>query len=96
MPLEGVFEVELGSEVRFVSIMGGLGDREGRLECLDIVEGDLDEGKDEREVLRLAVALPLELQVATVSEVPIVPLVVGRCIVCMACFVALILLSIGT
>lgn len=28
-PLEGVFEFELGSDVRSVSIMGGLGDLDG-------------------------------------------------------------------
>jgi hypothetical protein len=60
IPLDVVLEVELGSDVRFVAIMGGLGDLEGRLECRDIVEGDLEEGKEEREVLRAAVALPFE------------------------------------
>jgi hypothetical protein len=78
-PLEGVFEFELGSEVRLVSIMGGFGLLEG-LECLDMVEGDREEGKDEREVRRLAPMLPLELALfATVSVVPDVLLVVGRC-----------------
>ena len=84
IPLDGVFEFELGSDVRSVSIIGGLGDLEGR-ECRDIVEGDREDGNDERDVLRLGAALPLELQVAAVSVVPIVPLVVGRC---MAAFVA--------
>jgi hypothetical protein len=60
-----------------VSIIGGLGDLDG-LECRDIADGDREEGKEEREVRRLG-ALPLEL--AVVSVVPVVPLVVGRCIV---------------
>jgi hypothetical protein len=58
--------------------MGGWGDREGR-ECLDIAEGLREAGKEEREALRFAEALPLEAAVALVSVVPIVPLVVGRC-----------------
>jgi len=75
--------------VRSVSIMGGLGDLDGLLECLDIAEGDLDEGKEDREVRRLAGALPLELQV---SVVPVVPLVVGPCwTACIASFVAFVL-----
>jgi len=49
MPLEGVFEFELGSEMRSVSIMGGLGDLDGLLECLDIAEGDLEEGNEDRD-----------------------------------------------
>jgi hypothetical protein len=57
--------------------MGGLGDFDG-LECRDIAEGDREEGNEEREVRRLG-ALPLELPV--VSVVPVVPLVVGRCII---------------
>ena len=76
-PLDGVLEFELGLEVRSVSIMGGLGDLDG-LECRDIADGDREEGKEEREVRRLG-ALPLELVV--VSVVPVVPRVVGRCIV---------------
>lgn len=80
-PLEGVFEFELGSDVRSVSIMGGFGLLDG-LECLDMVEGDREEGNDESEVRRFTPMLPLELVVvATVSVVPDVPLVVGRCIV---------------
>jgi hypothetical protein len=100
-----VFEVELGSDVRFVAIMGGLGDLEGLLECRDIVEGDLEEGKEEREVLRAAVALPFEphvpllagfmVPIASLSVwgIPAFPLVVGRCIACAcsACVVALVL-----
>ena len=90
-PLEGVFEFELGFEVRSVSIIGGLGLLDG-LECLDIVEGDREEGKDEREVRRFAPMLPLEVvTVATVSVVPEVPLVVGRCCIALiATFVALV------
>jgi hypothetical protein len=89
IPLDGVFEFELGLEVRSVSIMGGLGDLDGLLECRDIAEGDLEEGKDDSDVRRFAGALPLELQV---SVVPVVPLVVGRCWrACIACFVALVL-----
>ena len=88
IPLQGVFEFELGSEVRSVSIMGGLGDLDGLLECLDIADGDLEEGKEDRDWW-FAGALPLELQV---SVVPVVPLVVGRCwTACIACFVAFVL-----
>lgn len=47
------------SEVRLVSIMGGfgLGEREGLRECRDIVDGDLEEGKEEREVRRMVLVL---------------------------------------
>ena len=63
IPLEGVLEEALGSDVRFRSIRGGFGDLEGLLECRDMVEGDLEEGNEDREVLRFAVvALPFELQ----------------------------------
>jgi hypothetical protein len=87
--LEGVFEFELGLEVRSVPIMGGLGDLDGLLECLDIAEGDLEGGKEDRDVRRFAGALPLELQVSVVA---VVPLVVGRCwTACIACFVAFVL-----
>lgn len=65
--------------------MGGLGDREG-LECLDIAEGLRDEGNDEREALRFAATLPLELMVVIVSVVPVVPLVVGLCIAALVAF----------
>ena len=64
--------------------MGGLGDLDG-LECRDIADGDREEGKEEREVRRLG-ALPLELVV--VSVVPVVPRVVGRCIVAGAALVS--------
>lgn len=59
-PLEGVFEVELGSDVR--SIMGGLGDLDG-LEFLDMAEGEREDGKEDREVRRLLLAngLPFEV-----------------------------------
>ena len=54
-PLEGAlefeFELELGSEVR--STAAGLGDLEGLL-CFDMMEGLLEEGKEDNEVLRLA------------------------------------------
>jgi hypothetical protein len=50
MPLDGVFELELGSDVRSVSIIGGFGLLEG-LEFRDIAEGDRDDGKDDKEVL---------------------------------------------
>jgi hypothetical protein len=81
MPLEGVFEFELGSDVRSVSIIGGFGLLDG-LECLDMAEGDREEGKDDREVLRLLIPeLPFEMVVVTtVSDVPEFPLVLGRCI----------------
>ena len=62
-----------------MSIKGGLGDLDG-LECRDIAEGDREEGNDDRDVLWFAGVLPLELQVAVDSVVPVVPLVVGRCI----------------
>jgi hypothetical protein len=106
IPLDVVFEVELGSDVRFVAIMGGLGDLEGLLECRDMVEGDLEEGKEEREVLRAAEAppLPFELHVpllawklveAAALSVLVIPafppLVVGRCIAC-ACSACLVAL----
>ena len=65
--------------------MGGLGLLEGR-ECRDIAEGDLDEGKEERDVLRLTPAL--ELEKVVVSVVPMVPRVVGRpCIATLVAFV---------
>jgi hypothetical protein len=67
-----------------VSIMGGFGDLDG-LECLDIADGDREEGKEERDVRRLE-ALPLELPV--VSVVAVVPLVVGRCCIMAAALVA--------
>lgn len=79
--------MELGLEVRSVSIIGGFGLLDG-LEFRDIVDGDLEEGKEDKDVLRLlAMALPLELEAVAVavSAVPMVPLVVGRC---MATFVA--------
>lgn len=59
MPVEGVFDFELGSEERSVSMIGGCGDREGR-EWLDIWEGDREAGKLESEVRRLAQG-PFEL-----------------------------------
>jgi hypothetical protein len=93
-PLDGVFEDELGSERRSVSIIGGFGERDG-LECLDIVEGLREDGKEDKEALRLAAAaaVPLELDVAVVSVVAMAPLAVGRC--CIAALVALIFLYIG-
>lgn len=95
MPLDGVFEFELGLDVRSVSIIGGLGDLDGLLECLDMAEGDLEEGKEEREVRRFGGPLPLELQVSAV--LPVVPRVVGRCwMACIACFVAFVLWYMGT
>lgn len=50
-PSEGVFDLELGSEVRSVSTRGGWGDLDGRDEC-DICDGERDEGKDESDVRR--------------------------------------------
>jgi hypothetical protein len=88
-PLDGVLEFELGSDVRSGSIIGGLGLLDG-LEFRDIADGDREDGKDDRDVLRLLTAafvLPLELEVAVVSVVPVGPLVLGRCIVF---FVALV------
>ena len=72
--------------MRSVSIIGGLGDLDG-LECRDMADGEREEGNEEREVLRFAGTpmLPLEL---VVSVVPVVPLVVGRC---MAALVAVAL-----
>lgn len=74
-----------------MSIMGGLGDLDG-LECLDIADGDREEGKDDRDVRRLG-ALPLELPV--VSAVPVVPLVVGRCGIIAAPLVAVAVLVVA-
>lgn len=72
-PLEGVFEVELGSEVRSVSIMGGLGDLDG---LRDIALGDREEGNEDRDVLRApAPALPLESPRASV----VLLVGMGRC-----------------
>lgn len=67
-PLEGVFEFELGSEVRSVSIMGGFGDRDG-LECLDMAEGDREDGKDDNDVRRFVGAVPLVFHVAAAVSV---------------------------
>jgi hypothetical protein len=78
-PLEGVFEFELGLDPWSVSIIGGFGDRDG-LECRDMAEGDLEDGNEDKEVLRFGATLPLELRVPAVSVVAVVPLVVGRCI----------------
>lgn len=57
-----------------------MGDLEG-LECLDIALGDLEDGKEDSDVLRAPAApmLPLESLVSVVPVVPVVPLVVGRC-----------------
>ena len=89
-PLEGVLELELGSEVWSVSIIGGFGLLEG-LGCLvDIAEGERLEGKDEREVLRLRPAEPLEIVVVRVSVASTAPLVVGRCMA-MAILVSFVL-----
>ena len=89
-PLEGVLELELGSEVWSVSIIGGLGLLDG-LGCLvDIAEGERLEGKDDREVLRLTPAEPLEIVVVRVSVVSTAPLVVGRCMA-MAILVSFVL-----
>lgn len=49
--MDGVLDLELGSELRSVSITGGCGDRDGR-EVWDIWEGEREAGKDDREVLR--------------------------------------------
>ena len=85
-----VFDVVLGADVRSVSSRGGLGDLDGLRERRDIDEGDSEEGNEERDVLRAALALPFELQVplweidfAKVFELSAgttaPPLVVGRC-----------------
>jgi hypothetical protein len=61
-PLEGVFELafEFGSDVRWsVSSVGGCGD-------LDICDSEREDGKEERDVLRLT-ALLLELEVPFVE-----------------------------
>lgn len=70
--------------------MGGFGDRDGR-EFLDIAEGDRDDGKEDKEALRLLLPgneVPFEVlekvfesgAAVEVSVVEIVPRVVGRCI----------------
>jgi hypothetical protein len=66
-PLDGVLNSPFASAAGSVSIRGGCGDFDG-LECLDICDGEREEGNEEREVLRLP-PLPLEL---------IVPFVGGR------------------
>ena len=57
-PLDGVFDLELGSEDLSASKPGGSGDREGR-DVWDICEGDRDEGNEDKEVRRFG-KLPLE------------------------------------
>lgn len=56
MPLEADLELELGSEVRSVSLMGGIGLLDGL--ALAMAGGDGDEGKDDREVRRGAPMVP--------------------------------------
>ena len=58
-PIDGVLDLELGSETRSASKPGGNGDREGRDVC-DICDAEREEGNEEREV-RLYGKLPLEL-----------------------------------
>lgn len=95
-PLEGVLELELGSEVRSVSMAWGFG-LLGGLE-FDMVDGGRDAGKDEREVLRGAPTLPCELGGgrggggAGSVVVDTLRLVVGCC---RAILVALVLWYIG-
>lgn len=57
-PIEGVLDLELGSEERSTSKPGGNGDFEGRETC-DICDTEREEGNEEREGLRLG-RLPLE------------------------------------
>ena len=57
--------------------MGGLGDLDG-LEFRDIADGDREEGKELREVLRLAGALLLPLELWEIEIASVV--VVERCI----------------
>jgi len=77
--------------------MGGLGDLEG-LERLDIVEGDREDGNDEREVRRFVdascVTFVFQVEVekdgaGADSVVEVVPLVGGRCISTNLAFVPL-------
>lgn len=49
--MEEALDLELGSEVRSVSAMGGCGDLDGR-EWKDICDGERDGGNEEREVRR--------------------------------------------
>lgn len=71
-------------------IGGGFGDLEG-LEFLDIIEGEREDGKDDREVRRFRGALLLVLvEAAAVSVVEVVPLVVGRCISASLAFVSFV------
>lgn len=82
-PVDGVLEFKLGFEVRSVSIIGGFGDLDG-LEVLDIIEGLLEDGKEDREALRLTAAAPFEVRVSLRAGA-FVPLVVGRwCVGCMS------------
>jgi hypothetical protein len=51
--VDGVLDLELGLDVRSVSVTGGCGDRDGR-ELWDICEGERDEeGNDESDVRRV-------------------------------------------
>lgn len=75
--------------------MGGFGLLDG-LERLDMVESDLEEGKDDSEVRRLTPMLPSGLLVmATVSAVPVVPLVEGRCCIFLFLTAASVVKEIG-
>lgn len=51
--MEGVFDLELGSEMRSFSRPGSSGDLEGGCDVCDICDSGRDEGKEAREVLRL-------------------------------------------
>lgn len=57
-PIEGVLDLELGSEERSTSRPGGNGDLEGREVC-DICDTDREEGNEEREGRRFG-KLPLD------------------------------------
>lgn len=75
-PLDGVSV--LFSEMRFVSIRGGCGDRAGR-DVRDICDGDREGGKDDRDVLRtMPLLLPFEPVVPFVGGLYIEPFSTGR------------------
>lgn len=51
------------------------------------MEGDLEDGNDDNEVLRLLIMiLPLKLEVVPTSFVPTVPFVVGCCMIVFVVF----------
>jgi hypothetical protein len=61
-PDDGVLDLELGLEVRSVSVTGGCGDLDGR-ELWDICEGERDEeGNDDSDVRRVGNCCPFAFE----------------------------------